>query len=73
MDNNRRTIDFFEALALIFITLKLIGYIDWSWWQVLIPAFISTLGDICYYINVRLDKKKNDLDDIMKIIDKSKF
>jgi len=30
---------FFSLLALIFITLKLLGYIDWSWWLVLLPAY----------------------------------
>ena len=28
------------ALMLIFITLKLTGHIDWSWWWVLAPAWI---------------------------------
>ena len=30
---------FFSLLALIFVTLKLLGYIDWSWWLVLLPAY----------------------------------
>jgi hypothetical protein len=30
---------FFSLLALIFITLKLLNYIDWSWWLVLLPAY----------------------------------
>jgi len=30
---------FFSLLALIFITLKLLGYIDWSWWLGLLPAY----------------------------------
>ena len=28
-------------LALIFITLKLIGLIDWSWWWVLAPLWVQ--------------------------------
>lgn len=28
---------FFDNLALIFITLKLLGYINWSWFIVLTP------------------------------------
>lgn len=30
---------FFSLLALILITLKLLNYIDWSWWLVLLPAY----------------------------------
>lgn len=29
----------FEALTLIFITLKLTHVINWSWWWVLLPAW----------------------------------
>ena len=32
-----------DVLALIFITLKLIGVIDWSWWIVLAPWWIPVL------------------------------
>jgi len=28
-------------LTLLFIALKLLGYIDWSWWWVLSPIWIS--------------------------------
>lgn len=31
---------FLPILALIFITLKLMGYILWSWWWVLSPILI---------------------------------
>jgi hypothetical protein len=31
---------FLPTLTLIFITLKLIGYINWSWWWVLSPILI---------------------------------
>lgn len=30
---------FLSALTLIFVTLKLTGYIDWSWWWVLAPMW----------------------------------
>ena len=30
---------FFRLFALIFVTLKLLNYIDWSWWLVLLPAY----------------------------------
>ena len=34
-----QTFPFFSILALIFITLKLLGVIAWSWWLVLAPIW----------------------------------
>lgn len=31
---------FLSLLTLLFIGLKLTGYIDWSWWFVLMPAYL---------------------------------
>lgn len=44
MSNNNSTIQsggigFFGLLAIVFITLKLMGYITWSWWWVLAPLW----------------------------------
>ena len=36
-------IGFFGMLQLIFITLKLIDKIDWSWWWVLAPTWLPFL------------------------------
>lgn len=33
-------IGFFGLLTIVFITLKLTGYIDWSWWWVLAAMWI---------------------------------
>ena len=33
---------FTELLTLIFIVLKLLGTISWSWWLVLLPEIIAT-------------------------------
>ncbi|MBY3594184.1 transmembrane Fragile-X-F protein [Rhizobium bangladeshense] len=30
---------FWQPMALLFIGLKLTGYIDWSWWLVLLPVY----------------------------------
>jgi len=30
-----------DILTLIFVTLKLIGIIDWSWWLVLLPTLVE--------------------------------
>lgn len=34
------TMGFFPVLALIFITLKLLGIIAWSWWWILAPIWL---------------------------------
>jgi uncharacterized membrane protein YqjE len=33
---------FLSGLTLVFITLKLMGYIAWSWWWVVSPMYILT-------------------------------
>lgn len=32
-----------EVLTIIFVVLKAIGQIDWSWWQVFIPMYIAVV------------------------------
>ena len=39
-------IGFFGALGLLFIALKLLGFIDWSWWLVLLPLYGGVLAVI---------------------------
>ena len=34
-------IGFLGALAILFIALKLLGKIDWSWWLILAPLWIG--------------------------------
>ena len=41
MTNNSSGLGFSSILTLIFIVLKLIGIINWSWWWVLSPIFIN--------------------------------
>jgi len=36
-------IGFVGLLQILFIGLKLTGYIDWSWWWVMSPMWISAL------------------------------
>lgn len=31
----------FEVLTLVFVVLKLLGVIAWSWWAVFIPLYVS--------------------------------
>lgn len=39
-ENQSRGIGFLGLLALVFVTLKLTGYIAWSWWWVLAPLWV---------------------------------
>ena len=41
--NSSGGIGFVGLLTIVFITLKLTNYIDWSWWWVLSPIWIITL------------------------------
>lgn len=34
---------FTELLTIVFVVLKLIGTIDWSWWLVLLPEIIAVV------------------------------
>lgn len=36
-------VGFFGLLTIVFVTLKLTHYIDWSWWLVLAPLWGSVL------------------------------
>lgn len=42
-NSNNGGIGFGGLLTIVFITLKLTGYIDWSWWWVLSPIWIGFL------------------------------
>lgn len=39
---------FTETLTIVFIVLKLLGKIDWSWWLVLLPELIGA----AFYIGI---------------------
>lgn len=41
--NTNSGIGFFGMLTILFIGLKITGYINWSWWWVLSPIWISIL------------------------------
>ena len=46
-------IGFSGLLTIVFITLKLIGKIDWSWWWVFCPIWIpviAVLVGFCIYL-----------------------
>lgn len=37
MDNNSGGVSIVNLLGIVFVTLKLTGFIDWSWWLVTLP------------------------------------
>jgi len=39
--------NFSTLLTLIFIVLKLTGYIDWSWWLVMMPMIVVSVTWLC--------------------------
>ena len=46
MENNNvsnTNIGFFGLLQILFIALKLMGYIHWDWWKVLLPLIIEAV------------------------------
>lgn len=45
-------VGFWGLLTLVFITLKLCGVINWSWWLVLSPIWISLILTLLLYIIV---------------------
>jgi hypothetical protein len=42
-NSNNSSIGFCGLLTIVFITLKICGVIDWSWWGVLAPLWIPFL------------------------------
>ena len=55
-------IGFTGLLAIVFITLKLTNYIDWSWWWVLSPLWIPfTLAIVLILVLLALGGSVKDL------------
>lgn len=62
---------FLYALCLALIVLKLTGFIDWSWWLIMLPVYGGAvlwiiLFSLAVFIKVKTDKKPT-------IVKKSKF
>ena len=43
---------FFGVLQIVFVVLKLVGAIDWSWWWVLSPIWIGLIIDLLIMIAI---------------------
>lgn len=54
MSDNRTTttggVGFFGLLGIVFIVLKLTGFIDWEWWIILSPIWGSALLVIIVFV-----------------------
>jgi len=51
--NSSGGIGFSGLLTVLFIALKLTGYVTWSWWWVLSPLWIG-FGLVCIILTVSL-------------------
>jgi len=54
MTSTNTGIGFTGLLTIVFITLKLLGKINWSWWWVLSPVWISLSLAIIIMVGVLL-------------------
>lgn len=45
-----------NILTIVFIALKLMGYIDWSWWLVLMPTIVNVLLVLYVVVVVAMGK-----------------
>ena len=63
-NNYKQGVGIFELLTIIFVVLKLIGTIHWTWWQVFSPSIIAfSAGFIGGVIDVIVEysqKKKEE-------------
>lgn len=59
-DNVRLQLPFLTILGLILITLKLMGYISWSWWIILAPVWIPMFIGFSVLIGILLFSFKNE-------------
>ena len=49
---------FFTLLAILFIALKLLDKIQWSWWWVLAPIWLpTTIAIVVFVLVIALQKK----------------
>lgn len=53
-DSSSKGLGLCDVLAVVFIDLKLIGVIDWSWWWVLAPVWIPVIIVVIAYIVISI-------------------
>ena len=59
MDNNKGAMKFCDVLLIVFVVLKLIGVVNWSWIWVLAPFWIPFLLYIIVSIAIHLIERSN--------------
>lgn len=57
-NNNTGAMKFCDVLLIVFVVLKLVGVIDWSWWWVLAPFWIPTLIVIFLIVAIKIAERK---------------
>ena len=76
-NNTSSGIGLSSVLTIVFVVLKLVGVIDWSWWWVFSPTLINVgLAIIVisiYAIYIAHDAKKDSIDLKWRRNDKWKF
>lgn len=48
---------FLNVLTLIFVVMKLMGHVDWSWWLVLLPSTVHVFLGAALVVLAVLIKK----------------
>lgn len=59
-NNSNSGIGFTGLLTIVFIILKLVGVINWSWWWVLSPIWIDLIVVIVFLIGFLIWSDWND-------------
>lgn len=59
--NNATGIGILDVILVIFIVLKLIGIITWSWWIILIPLWIELILVIVTIIIIAIMTKRDKI------------
>ena len=59
---------FTEVLTIVFIVLKLLGKIDWSWFLVLLPEIAAVVFYIllCVSVAIKTHRVNKEIDKIIK-------
>lgn len=60
MTKTSKQLTFVAIVQMLFITLKLLKVIHWSWWWIMAPLWFPTVfGTIVYFILLKYVNKKN--------------
>lgn len=53
-NSNNSGLGFGDVLQIVFVVLKLVKVIDWSWWWVLSPTWISILIFVVAWVWIKV-------------------